>query len=97
MQQNPLRKYDLRCSSSDASGWQTGKADSNFKTPLEMIHHTTLAIFLSCVAGITKKDYRNVAAFHIIHPFFPTYVSGNATYLKEVQIEIQIWICFLNL
>lgn len=62
-----------------------------------MIHHTILAIFLSCVAGITKKDYRNVAAFHIIHAFSPTYVSGNATYLKEVQIEIQIWICFLNL
>lgn len=60
-----------------------------------MIHHTTLAIFLSCVAGITKKDYRNVAAFHIIHPFFPTYVSGNATYLKEVQIEIRFGSVFL--
>lgn len=73
------RKYDLN---SDVSGWQSGRADSNFRSPLKMIHHTSLAIILSCVAGITMKVYWNVAKVHIIHPFFfSTYVSGNATYL----------------
>lgn len=53
MQQSYLkRRYDL---SSDVSGWQRGGADSNFKSPLRMIHHTSLAIILSCAAGITMK------------------------------------------
>lgn len=60
-------------------GWQRGEADSNFKSSLKMIHHSSSAIAVSFIAWLTMEIYWNVTNFHIIHLFSPTYSNGNAT------------------